>query len=518
MGRPTGGPVVLDGERLTLEDLERVANGASVTLEVHAVERLSGTWEASRASSHVAYGRDTGVGALGRVGVPESEQADASLTLLRSHAGGPGRALPEAAVRAGLAVRANQLLAPGACASPDLLGTLVAACTAAELPSVTAGGSVGTGDLAGLATIGCWLAGQLPTSPAPAPRQVTFGPGEGLALVSSSALSLARLALATLALERLGEHAVAAAALAAVALGAAREALDPRFVAVVGREADVRAADELSRWLGGSAVAHGPLVQDPYPLRCLPSLLGALRVSLARVRESVEGECNRSVQNPLWVRSLDGGVIPAHHGSFLTIGVTQEVEALLRTLARWGGASMGRLALLLDGRRTGLADFVGGGEGADPGLMILEYLAAGEVGRLRWAAAGTGDAVLPLSLGTETLASWLPLAAEQAELAAGAWPVVVACEALGGLDVFSARRAAGASASAVLEEWAGWIGRVAPPGNAPGERVDELVGALRAACSSAEDLGFVWRAEETVREDLARQRGSVGTVGDGAVR
>src|SRR4029079_2064108 len=100
--------VSLDGSRMTLEDVERIADGASCTLAASAVRRM----RASRSvvtsalrSGRKVYGINTGFGQLAQVGIDPGHLAELQENLVRSHSAGVGAPLPERVVRAVLALR-----------------------------------------------------------------------------------------------------------------------------------------------------------------------------------------------------------------------------------------------------------------------------------------------------------------------------------------------------------------------------------------------------------------------------
>ncbi|HYO45834.1 MAG TPA: aromatic amino acid lyase, partial [Gemmatimonadota bacterium] len=147
--------IELDGQGLSLEDVERVADGARVRLTSAARERM----EASRAvvdaalsSGRPVYGVTTGFGRLADTAIPRDRLAALQVNLLRSHAAGVGDPLPERVTRAITLLRANTL-AGGRCGvRPVLCERLLAHLNAGVRPRIPAQGSVGaSGDLAPLA-------------------------------------------------------------------------------------------------------------------------------------------------------------------------------------------------------------------------------------------------------------------------------------------------------------------------------------------------------------------------------
>ena len=102
------------------------------------------------AESRPIYGRSTGVGANKDLVQPDPDSQ--ALQLLRSHATSSGQLRSAQRVRAMLVIRLNQLASDGNGISPGVLDALESMLTADALPPVREGGSVGTADLAALAT------------------------------------------------------------------------------------------------------------------------------------------------------------------------------------------------------------------------------------------------------------------------------------------------------------------------------------------------------------------------------
>src|SRR3954468_2845673 len=156
--------IVLDGATLTPGALVRIARERTpVALAAAARERNDAARravEAVLARGEALYGASTGVGPLREHTVDAGDRAGHQLALLRSHACGAGRELPEELVRAAMATRANQIGAGGAGVSGELLDALVGAHNGGIVPVTRELGSLGTGDLTALADIALALLGE----------------------------------------------------------------------------------------------------------------------------------------------------------------------------------------------------------------------------------------------------------------------------------------------------------------------------------------------------------------------
>src|SRR5687768_12557828 len=199
----------LDGESLTLEQLERVARQTTeVGLAPAAARRVSASRAVvdARASGDVpVYGVNTGFGALAETAIPRDQLGALQLNLLRSHAAGVGEALPVRAVRASMALRANVLAKGYSGIRRETLELLVQLLNRRVHPVVPSRGSVGaSGDLAPLAHLSLVLVGEGEATVADGPvvsgaealevaglQPIALQPKEGLALINGTQPSTA---------------------------------------------------------------------------------------------------------------------------------------------------------------------------------------------------------------------------------------------------------------------------------------------------------------------------------------
>src|SRR6201996_1066945 len=306
-------PVMLDGATLTPRKLALIAReGAIAELTDEAHVRNDAAREALTA--HLAhggqvYGVTTGVGALRGYRVPDDQREQYSLSLLRSHACGAGLPLPAQVVRAAMATRANQIGAGGAGVTRELLDALVGALNAELSPFTRELGSLGTGDLTNLADIALALIGEgqvwrgddlLDAATAMSDAGIALarlGPRDGLAFMSSNAVSIARAALLVVDSRRLLDAWLSVAALSFEAAAADPVALDERIHSSGHRPGQAAVAARMRELLGRReerARRPGPLgmVQDPYPFRAQPQVDGAVHDALSALDETVVHELN----------------------------------------------------------------------------------------------------------------------------------------------------------------------------------------------------------------------------------
>jgi histidine ammonia-lyase len=128
-------------------------------------------------------------------------------------------------------------------------------------------------------------------------------------------------------------------------------------------------------------------VQDPYSLRCVPQVHGATRDALAYVRMVLERELNSATDNPLVfpqgagpdadpaaLATAGGRVVSG--GNFHGQPVALVLDFAKLAVAELGSISERRIALLTDGRLSGLPPFLVRDAGLNSGLMLLQYTAA----------------------------------------------------------------------------------------------------------------------------------------------
>uniref|UniRef100_A0A831T9L6 Histidine ammonia-lyase n=2 Tax=Thermorudis TaxID=1649508 RepID=A0A831T9L6_9BACT len=417
----TSGVVLVDGATLRLEDVERVARQGAVA---RLAETARHQVEASRAAVvHVAqsgrpeYGVTTGVGSLSdRLIAPEQTRA-LQLNVLRSHAAGAGEPLATEVVRAALLLRANALASGYSGVRPVVIETLLALLNARIHPVVPSQGSLGaSGDLAPLAHLALPLVGLgrvemdgtiVEAGEALEARRIPplqLEPKEAVALINGTQIMAALATLALLDAERLLESAISVAGLSACALGARRSPFDPRLHRVrpyPGQRAVAARIRALLDQVPEPERASGR-VQDPYSIRCIPQVYGAVMDALRPLRGTLEIELNAATDNPLIF--IEDGVETAEivsggnfHGHPLALGC----DAAKIAVASLGAMIERRVALLVDGQDYGLPPFLVAEPGLNSGVMIAHYLTASLVAENRVLAHPSSVDSIPTSANVE---------------------------------------------------------------------------------------------------------------------
>ncbi|MET0553117.1 MAG: aromatic amino acid lyase, partial [Vicinamibacteria bacterium] len=302
-------PLLLDGNRLTLGDLEAVAReGRAVALDPAAraaVARSRAVVDAAVAKGAVVYGVNTGFGNFADVVIAPAQLGELQLNLVRSHAVGVGELLDEAETRALMLLRANVLAKGMSGVRPQTLERLVELLNARVHPAVPSQGSVGaSGDLAPLAHLALALVGEGDVRTADglepaadALRRAGLAPvvleaKEGLALINGTQLMTAVAGLTLAEAWRLARAADVTGALTLDALLGTDVAFDARIHAARPHPGQLASAANLRRLLAGSPLRESHRdcgkVQDAYSLRCIPQVHGAARDALDYATRTVD--------------------------------------------------------------------------------------------------------------------------------------------------------------------------------------------------------------------------------------
>ena len=439
-------PVVLTGADLTIDDVEAVARrGTTAALDVHARERMDearGVIEGLLADGAVVYGVTTGFGDLATTFVEPARSRQLQENLLMSHAVGVGEPFPREIVRAMLLLRANTLALGHSGCRPLVVDRILAFLERGIHPVVPEQGSVGaSGDLAPLAHLALPLIGRgqvelggqlLPALLAL--REVGLEPlvleaKEGLALLNGTQMMSAIGALLLADADRLVRTASVVAAMSVEALLGTDVAYAAAYQLARPHPGQIAVAAELRHLLRDSDVqrshhASPHKVQDPYSLRCVPQVHGAVRDALDHLRRVLDIELNSATDNPLvfpggGVAEADtaatGGGRVISGGNFHGEPVGLALDFAKLALAELGSISERRTALLVDPRLNGgLPAFLVASSGLDSGMMLYQYTAAALASENKVLAHPASADSIPTSANQEDHVSMGSIAARHA--------------------------------------------------------------------------------------------------------
>ena len=414
--------LLLDGDTLPLDALLTVASrGVRVGLSPAALPRLTAARalvDALASGSQATYGVNTGFGDLAEVRIDRDDLQRLQRNLILSHSAGIGQPLPLPEARALMLLRANVLAKGYSGIRPETLATLLAALAADLLPVVPERGSVGaSGDLAPLAHLAlmligegdCFLSGErLPAAEGlrrSGLQPVVLEAKEGLALINGTQAICAVGGLALLRAERLCTLADVCGAASLEGLKGSVRPFGEALHTVRPHRGQGEVAAHLRALLAGSGInaSHQDgcaKVQDPYSLRCMPQVHGAVRDGLRFARETLQIEINSATDNPLVFESeiVSGGNF---HGQ----PVAQAVDLATIGMAQLAGISERRIEQLVNPHLSGLPPFLAPKSGLNSGYMMAQVTAAALVAESRLLAHPACADSIPTSANKEDFVS-----------------------------------------------------------------------------------------------------------------
>jgi histidine ammonia-lyase len=504
--------VVLTGADLTVEDVVAVArNRAGIELADEARARMAEARDVIErlvADGAVVYGVTTGFGALATTPIEPADVRRLQENLLLSHAAGVGPTLEAEIVRAMLVLRANTLALGHSGCRPVLVERIAAVLDAGILPVVPSRGSVGaSGDLAPLAHLALPLIGrgqvELNGQVVPALlalREAGIEPlvleaKEGLALLNGTQLMAGIGALLAADAERLVRAANVIAAMSVEALLGSDVAFAAAYQLARPHPGQVAVAAQLRTLLRGSGLQahHHPdrhKVQDPYSLRCVPQVHGAVRDALGYLRGVLDVELNAATDNPLVfpgpaVAAADaigtGGGQVISGGNFHGEPIALALDFAKLAIAELGSISERRTAQLLDPAfNGGLPPFLARASGVESGMMIYQYTAAALVSENKVLAHPATVDSIPTSANQEDHVSMGSIAALHARDVLANVELILAFELLCAAQALDLRLASldGIRPGAGVAEALALVRRRVPPLDGDREPGPDLAAAL----------------------------------------
>jgi histidine ammonia-lyase len=319
-------------------------------------------------------------------------------------------------------LKANNLAAGYSGIRPCVVDTLLALLNEDVMPIIPARGSVGaSGDLAPLAHLALALIGEgeahlgervlighdvlIKAQCAPVDLQAK----EGLALLNGTQASAALAVTGLEQADRLLANAILAGALTVEGLAGSFAPFDHRIHEARGMPGQQRVAALFRRLLTESEIHSGHAgcgrVQDPYAVRCLPQVLGAVWDTLRHAARILAAECNGVSDNPLIFGDdvLSGGNFHAEPLAFIC-----DFAAI--AVAEIGSMSERRTDLLIRRVNPGLTMFLTEEPGLESGLMIAHVTAAALCSENRTLAHPASVDNIPTSAGQEDHVSMAPWA------------------------------------------------------------------------------------------------------------
>jgi histidine ammonia-lyase len=444
-------PVCLAREALTLEQLDALyGQRLSVSIDEQVWNRVDAgraAIERILAGGAVVYGVNTGFGALKHKRIPPDQLDALQTNLILSHAVGVGPPMPDELVRWMMLFKVAALAHGYSGVRRAPLQCLMELLNHDVLPVIPTQGSLGaSGDLAPLAhmvlaMIGrghVRVAGQVtPTGAALRAHglePISLAPKEGLALINGTQFMSAYGAALVIRAQRLCRHADVIATMSLDGLQGSVAPFDQDLNRLRPHLGAVTVARNVRKLMAGSQIlaahANCEKVQDPYSLRCVAQVHGAVRDAVEHARGVFETEINSVTDNPIVFdehKVISGGLF---HGQPLAL----VLDYLAMALTQLASISERRIYLLLSGH-DGLPELLMKDTGINSGFMLPQYTAAALVSENKGLSHPASVDSIPTSLGQEDHVSMGATAATKA------WRVMDNAETVVAIEMMCAAQA-----------------------------------------------------------------------------
>ena len=456
--------LMISGQNLKVDDVVAVAKGRPVRLDPAAlpnIERSRAAVEQLVAEGRIAYGITTGFGRFKDKLISSDQVKQLQLNLVRSHAVGVGPDLDEHVVRAMLLVRANTLALGYSGVRPKVIQLLLEMLNQGVHPCIPSQGSLGaSGDLAPLAHLALVVIGEgeaqyqgerLDGRSAlmkAGLEPIELEAKEGLALLNGTTQMVGTGALLVRRAINLVLSADMAACLSLEALHGTDRAFDARVHAVRPHPRQIDCAAFLRKLLAGSQLlrADDPNnVQDPYTLRCVPQVHGAVRDAIAYAQWVINIELNAVNDNPIiFVDEESGQIDVISAGNFHGEPIAMAMDYMKLAITELGNMSERRVARLVDADSNGgvLPMFLTERGGLESGLMMAQYTAAALASENKVLVHPASSDTIPSSANTEDHVSMGATAVRQAAQILTHVETIVAIEFLAAAQGVDFRRRA----------------------------------------------------------------------------
>ncbi len=367
----------------------------------------------------VVYGVTTGFGKLADQRISGDEIKTLQVNLLRSHACGFGPPLSETETRGMILLRALVLAKGYSGVRPVIVERLADFLNKGLHPLIPSRGSVGaSGDLIPLAHLALPLIGEgeaifkgKKMSGKAALKRAGLAPikleaKEGLSLVNGTQCSLSLGLLALHTAERLADTADLAGAMSLEALMGTPTAFDLKIQKIRPHPGQMQVAKTLRKLLAKSEIRASHIqcsrVQDPYSIRCIPQVHGAVRDALDGVCRTLTTEMNSVTDNPI-VFPDTGEILSG--GNFHGHPIALALDYLAIALTQLGVISERRIAQLIDPEAIDLPLFLTKRPGLHSGLMMPQVAAAALASECKVLANPASVDSIPTSVNQEDYVS-----------------------------------------------------------------------------------------------------------------
>jgi histidine ammonia-lyase len=241
-----------------------------------------------------------------------------------------------------------------------------------------------------------------------------LGPKDGLGILNTSAVSCGHAASVLSELSDLLVFAAVTAAMAMEGYAANPAIFDGRLAAARPASGQVRAAAMFRQILAGSSLYDGPSrsIQDALSFRVLSQIYGPALAAFDDAAEAIALEINAAADNPL-VLPDDGLILST--ANFHTPAIAIAFDTLAIALCHLATASIQRTIKLMDGRLSGLPQYLSPEGGASVGFNALQKTASYLHAEIRLKATPASLDSIPVSDTVEDHAPNTPLTIRKLE-------------------------------------------------------------------------------------------------------
>ena len=446
--------IELDGATLSPEAMLLVATGiATVSISDSAKDGIHSareTVEGILEREEIAYGINTGFGALCNTRIDADSLSELQTNLIRSHACGIGEPMDAVPVRAMMTARANSLCKGHSGVRIEVIERILEMLNLGLTPVVPRIGSLGaSGDLAPLSHVALTLIGEgeicdedghiMPSLEALQScdlEPLSLEAKEGLSLINGTSQILSWLSISYAVLRDL-------LPLSDLILCTSIEATKSSIAPADERLHDARphsgqslVAARIRKAMQNSAILQSHIdcerVQDPYSFRCAPQVHGPANEALHKLYETICIELNSATDNPLIFPEPNN---PGPHeivsgGNFHGEVLGLAADTMNAAIFELASISERRMDTILDSKRTDLPPFLASNSGLESGMMIVQYSAAAAIADLRAHTRPHSTFSLSTSANQEDHVSMAATAAWHLLQASQRLADILACEAL----------------------------------------------------------------------------------------
>ena len=391
-------PFVLGGA-VRLEDLYQVSVlGRRVVLAPKTAARLSAIrarLENSLKDGRPVYGINTGFGELASRRIPGKDCAQLQFNLIRSHACGAGEPFSDEQARGLMFLRANELARGYSGIRTQTLQAMVKLINSGLIPFVPSRGSVGaSGDLAPSAHVAMTLIGEGLAREAGGEwksaatllrkkglKPATLAEKEGLSLINGTQAMQSVGGLALIKAFWTWHAALCAGAMTVEALKGTPRPFSAEINLLKPHPGQVEAAALLRQMLEHSQIRMSHIegdtrVQDPYSLRCMPQVHGAVLDALRFAAGTVETEFSSCTDNPLLVNPDAARPETVSGGNFHGQALSLSFDFACAAMTSLGNIGERRIYQLVSDSTGMLPPFLAKNPGLESGWMIAQFTAA----------------------------------------------------------------------------------------------------------------------------------------------